>query len=59
MKVNLCFLNPVIPWTGRALILMLFNEPSKLKKNKLNGVVFELMLIYSLQIKCNFNYYLA
>ena len=38
---------------------MLFNEPSKLKKTKLNGVVYELILIYSLQIKCNFNYYLA
>ena len=46
-----------VDWKG--LNLNALNEPSKLKKTKLNGVVFELILIYSLQIKCNFNYYLA
>ena len=43
------------------------NEPSKLiekkkkKKNnfKLNGVVFEFILTYSLPIECHFNHYLT
>ena len=39
---------------------MFFNEPSKLyltKENnsKINGVVFELTLTYSLPIECHFN----
>ena len=60
-KVILCFLKPVIPWKGLRPNLNFLQLVQQAKENisKLNGVVFELILIYSLQIVCNFNHYLA
>ena len=57
MKVNLCFLKPVIPWKGLNLNAVQCAQQANENNLKLNGVVFELILIYSLQIECNFNHY--
>ena len=59
VKVNFCFLKPVIPWKGLNLNALQWAQQAKENNSKLNGVVFELTLIYSLQIECNFNHYLA
>ena len=59
MKVNLCFIKAVIPWKGHNLNALQRVQQAKEKYTKLNGVVFELILIYWLQIECNFNHYLA
>ena len=59
MKVNLCFLKPVIPWKGLNLNALQCAQQAKENNSKLNGAVLELILIYSLQIECNFYRYLA
>ena len=52
MKVNICFLKPVIPWKGLNLNVLQLAQQAKENNFKLNGVAFELILIYSLQIEC-------
>ena len=59
MKVNLCFLKPVFPWKGLNLNALQCAQQAKENNSKLNGDVFELILIYSLQIESNLNHYLA
>ena len=56
VKVNVCFLKPIIPWKGLNLNAHQCAQQAKENNAKLNGVVFELTPKYSLQIECNFNH---